>query len=396
MKDNPDSAALRSTADVSADLIAPITPQPHHACSVPIFQTSSFLFEQYEDMVAVFEGQSDSFVYSRGDNPTVVELEQLIARMEGVEAARGFASGMAAISAAVLPFVKSGDRIVAVENLYSDAFRLFECVLKKFGVRTDYVDGTDTQAVVDALPGASLVYLESPTSWSFTTQDLRAIGAAARHEGVISIIDNSWATPLFQRPAEFGIDLIIHAASKYLSGHSDTLAGLVAGPKALVDRINHEAYHYLGGKLSPFDAWLVLRGMRTLNLRMERHMNNGLELGEALQNMDEVTHVRHPAFADGPGNHCLSGYGGLFAFDLDDTIDIAKFANALRVIRIGVSWGGPESLIIPALAALNLSGDANVFRRFGTPAGSVRMATGLEGAGSLVADVQQAVEAGKR
>ncbi|NIZ12300.1 PLP-dependent transferase [Phaeobacter sp. HF9A] len=392
MKDHLSQSAKPTLEQMTAELVAPQLPLPHDASSVPIFQTSSFLFDRFEDMAAVFAGESDRYIYSRGNNPTVAELERLIARLEGVDAARGFASGMGAIAAAVLPFVQAGDRGVAVENLYSDAFRLFECVLKKFGVQTDYVDGTDTQAVVDALPGAKLIYLESPTSWSFTTQDLRAIGAAARAQGVISVIDNSWATPLYQRPAEFGIDLIVHAASKYLAGHSDTIAGLVAGPKALIDRINHDSYPYLGGKMSPFDAWLVLRGMRTLHLRMARHAQNGLALGRALSAHPAVTRVRHPAFEANPGNACLSGYGGLFAFDLDASVDIARFANALKVVRIGVSWGGAESLILPAQAALRLSGDANVFRRFDTPAGSVRISAGLEHSDTLVEDLRTAID----
>ena len=396
MKDQHIPPSAPASDQMTADLIAPHGAMPHDASSVPIFQTSSFLFECYEDMAAAFAGESDRYIYTRGNNPTVAELEGLIARMEGVEAARGFASGMAAIAAAVMPFVQAGDRLVAVENLYSDAFRLFECVLKKFGVTTEYVDGTDTQAMIDALPGAKLVYLESPTSWSFTTQDLRAIGAAAREQGVISVIDNSWATPLFQRPAEFGIDLIVHAASKYLAGHSDTIAGLVAGPKHLIGRINHEAYHYLGGKMSPFDAWLVLRGMRTLHLRMARHLQNGLALGRALSAHPAVTRVRHPAFEANPGNACLSGYGGLFAFDLDAGTDIARFTDALKVVKIGVSWGGPESLVIPAQAALGLPGAANVFQRFGTPAGSVRIAAGLECGDALVEDVLNAIEEGHK
>ena len=392
----PASPDFRPASDFTEMLLAPATAQPHHATSVPIFQTSSFLFERYEDMAAVFAGTSDRFIYTRGNNPTVAQLESLIARLEGTEAARGFASGMAAVAAAVMPFVQAGDRVVAVENLYSDAFRLFEVVLKKFGVTTTYVNGSDTDAVIAALPGAKLVYLESPTSWTFTLQDLPAIAQAARNLGVISVIDNSWATPLYQRPAEAGIDLIIHAASKYLCGHSDTIAGLVTGSKALMTRINHEAYHYLGGKMSPFDAWLVLRGMQTLNLRMARHMENGLALGRALSAHPLVTAVRHPGFHPHAGRAGLSGYGGLFAFDLDDSIDIPRFANALRVTKIGVSWGGPESLIIPAQAALGLSGSANSFQRFGVSARSVRFAAGLEEPGALVADVLNAMEEAKR
>ena len=385
-----------SQPELSEALLAPLAEQPHAATSVPIFQTASFLFERYEDLAAVFAGTSGRYIYSRGDNPTVAELESLIARLEGCEAARGFASGMAAISAAVIPFVKAGDRVVAVENLYSDAYRLFEVVLKKFGVTTEYVDGSDTEAVIAALPGAALIYLESPASWTFTLQDLPRIARVARAEGVISVIDNSWATPLYQRPAAHGIDLIIHAASKYLSGHSDTIAGLITGSAALIGRINREAYHYLGGKMSPFDAWLVLRGMRSLEVRMERHMENGLALGRALQAHPLVTRLRHPAFQDHPGRATFSGYGGLFAFDLDESVDVARFANALQLTKLGVSWGGAESLCVPGEAALGLAGASNSFRHFGVSPRSVRFAAGLEKSDALVEDVLNAIELGRR
>jgi cystathionine beta-lyase/cystathionine gamma-synthase len=243
------------------DLISPSRPVPHDASAPPIFQSSSFLFDSYAQIEEVFAGRSGRFIYSRGDNPTVCALEDLIARLEGAEAARGFSSGMAAICGAVLPFLKKGDRIVAVEHLYSDAFRLFETVLARFGVETHYVDGTDTQAMIDALPGARMVYLESPTSWTFRLQDLQAIAAEARRLGVTSVVDNSWATPLFQRPHELGVDLVVHAASKYLSGHSDTLGGLVTGSREMIQTIDHEATHLFGGRMSPMDAFLVLRGI---------------------------------------------------------------------------------------------------------------------------------------
>jgi cystathionine beta-lyase/cystathionine gamma-synthase len=205
-----------------ADLIRPATPHPYDASAMAIFQSSSFLFETYAQIADVFAGRSDRYIYSRGDNPTVCELEALITRLEGAEDARGFSSGMAAICGAVMPFVTSGDRIVAVKHLYSDAYRLFETTLARFGVETIYVDGSDTQAVIEALPGARLVYLESPTSWTFELQDLRAIAAEARRHGVISVVDNSWATPMYQNPLALGIDLVVHAASKYLSGDDRT------------------------------------------------------------------------------------------------------------------------------------------------------------------------------
>ncbi|SON56674.1 Methionine gamma-lyase [Hartmannibacter diazotrophicus] len=380
----------------SAGLLAPLAPMPHDAVSPPIFQTSLFTFERYSDLADVFAGRTQRYIYSRGDNPTVHELEALVAALEGAEAGRGFSSGTAAIAASIVPFVEAGDRIVAVENLYSDAFRFMEKILRKFGVIIDYVDGTDAGAVIEALPDAKIVYLESPTSMVFSVQDIGPIAEAAQKHGVISIIDNSWATPLYQKPISHGVDLVVHAASKYLGGHSDTVAGVVVGSKALVDRINHESYHYLGGKLSPFEAWLILRGMRTLPMRLERHMQAGLFLGEHLQNHPEVERVRHPAFVPHPGNATLSGYGGIFAFDVSDAIDVPRFVDSLHHIRIGVSWGGPESLVVPALAALELSPTTNSFRRFGVSPRTVRLAAGHEAPELLAADIDQALAAARK
>ncbi len=372
------------------DLISPSGPVPHDASAPPIFQSSSFLFDSYAQIEDVFAGRSDRFIYSRGDNPTVCELEDLIARLEGAEAARGFSSGMAAICGAVLPFLKKGDRIVAVEHLYSDAFRLFETVLARFGVETHYVDGTDTQAMIDALPGARLVYLESPTSWTFRLQDLQAIAAEARRLGVISVVDNSWATPLFQRPHELGVDLVVHAASKYLSGHSDTLGGLITGSREMIQTIDYEATHLFGGRMSPMDAFLVLRGMRTLDMRMARHMETGLVLARGLAKHPLVTAVHHPGLLAARPNG-LHGFGGLFAFDLAAGVDVPRFCDALRTIRIGVSWGGPESLIVPGQAACGLSGAANVFQRFGVSPRTIRLAAGLEPAELLMGDLLAAL-----
>ncbi len=373
------------------DLISPTRPIPHDASAPPIFQATSFLFDSYAQIADVFAGRSDRFIYSRGDNPTVCELEGLISRLEGTEAARGFSSGMAAICGAVLPFVRAGDRIVAVEHLYSDAYRLFETVLARFGVETTYVDGRDTEAMIGALPGARLVYLESPTSWTFQLQDIRAIADAARRHGVLSVIDNSWATPVFQLPARLGVDLIVHAASKYLSGHSDTLGGLVAGPRALIERVDHEATHLFGGRMAPMDAFLVLRGMRTLELRMRRHMESGLAIARMLSLHPAVTAVHHPALLDSRPEG-LTGFGGLFAFDLAGEVDVERFCDTLRRIRIGVSWGGPESLIVPGQAACGLAGAANSFRRFGVSPRTIRLTVGLEPADELAADLLGALE----
>jgi len=378
------------------DTLMPPRDDPFDAAVPPIYQTSLFLFDNYKELEDVFAGRSKKPIYSRGDNPTVRILERKIAEMEGAEEARAFSSGMGAIAAAVLAFVGPGDRIVTVRHVYSDAFRFFEKVLKRFGVTVDYIDGTDTEAMLAALPGARLAYLENPTSMVFELQDLTAIAEAARRHGVVTMVDNSWATPLYQNPIALGIDIVIHAASKYLGGQSDTVAGLVAGSKAHIDRINSEIYPYTGAKLAPFEAWLVLRNLETLPFRMRHHHEAGLEVASWLKAHADVTNVMHPALGEHPGKRTFSGFGGLFSFEVSDRIDIADFVDALRLIRIGVSWGGPESLVVPAKAALSISPETNVFARFGVSDRTIRLNVGLHAAKDVIADIEQALAAAKR
>lgn len=373
--------------------LLPVRDDPFDAAVPPIYQTSLFLFDSYKELEDVFAGRSKKPIYSRGDNPTVMLLERRIAEMEGAEEARAFASGMGAIAASVLAFVGPGDRIVTVRHVYSDAFRFFEKVLKRFGVIVDYVDGTDTEAMLAALPGAKLAYLENPTSMVFELQDLTAIAEAARRHGVITIVDNSWATPLYQNPLAVGIDLVIHAASKYLGGQSDTVAGLVAGSRELIAKINSEIYPYTGAKLAPFEAWLVLRNLETLPFRMRHHHEAGLEVANWLKSSSAVANVMHPAFADHAGKKTFSGFGGLFSFEVAENIDVATFVDALRLVRIGVSWGGPESLVVPAKAALSISPETNVFARFGVSERTIRLNVGLHDAKSVIADLEQALAA---
>src|SRR5690606_26956728 len=198
-------------------------------------------------------------------------------------------------------------------HLYPDTFRLFGTLLKRMGVEVTYVDGRDHEAVAKALPGAKLFYMESPTSWVMETHDVGALAALAKAEGVLTMIDNSWASPVFQRPLTLGVDLVVHSASKYLGGHSDVVAGVVAGSRELIGRIRAEAYAYLGGKLSPFDAWLLIRGMRTLPARMTAHQAAALAIARRLADSPLVETVRHPGLANAlpPG---LEGTSGLFSF----------------------------------------------------------------------------------
>lgn len=353
-----------------------------------IAQTSLFTFQSYAEMADTFAGNRSRNVYSRTTNPTVTLFEQKIAALEHADDAIGFPSGMAAISGAVLAFVQPGDRLVCVRHVYPDAYRFFETLLKKFGVSVEYVDGSDLRAVDAALPGAKLFYLESPTSWTMQALEVSALAALARRHGALSVIDNSWATPIFQRPVTLGVDLVLHSASKYIGGHSDTVAGVLAGRKDLISVVRRTICPYIGAKLGPFEAWLLLRGMRTLPVRVLTHEASALEIARRLSRHSRVTAVHHPKL-EAPLPAGLTGTTGLFSFEVDAGIDIPQFCDSLELFQLGVSWGGHESLVIPALIARAQAAGPNSALDFGVPARMIRLSIGLEGTESLWSDLEQ-------
>lgn len=362
----------------------------------PIYQTSLFTFKDFETMRRAFAGEGHGYIYSRVGNPTVHDFERRVAALEGGEAARGFASGMGAITATVLSIVQSGDRIVAVRHCYGDTYRFFEKMLPRFGIAVKYVDGSNLDEVRDALPGAKLLYLESPSSMVFELQDIATLAAAAKAQGVVTIMDNSWATPLFQKPLSHGVDLVLHSASKYLGGHSDTVAGVVAGSAGMIAKINELTHPFLGAKLAPHEAFLLVRGLRTLPLRLRRHMESALMLADRLRQHARVTKVHHPVYSNHPGRATLLGFSGLFSIEVDERIDVARFSDTLKVFRLGVSWGGHESLVVPVAASLAQTPGVNSFARFGVSPRAIRLHVGLEDAEVLWADLEQAFVASTR
>lgn len=378
--------------DLASLIVAHDGTNAFEAVVPPIVQTSLFTFETFDDMVATYRGERNRPVYSRGLNPTVRHFEEMLAKLEGGEDALGFGSGMAAISSTVITFVEPGDRIVAVKNLYPDAFRLFGTLLKRMKIEVTYVDGTDVDAVDKAMQGARLLYLESPTSWIMETHDVAALAAIAKKHGAVSVIDNSWASPIFQQPLSLGVDIVLHSASKYLGGHSDVVAGVVTGSKTLIDRIRGEALPYLGGKMSPFDAWLLIRGLRTLPIRMKAHEASGLEIARRLRLLDVVERVNHPGLANQlpPG---LTGTSGLFSFVFREGVDIPAFCDHLKLFKLGVSWGGHESLVVPGEVVLQQKAQPNSAHAFGMNPRSVRLHVGLEGTEVLWRDLETAIAA---
>jgi cystathionine beta-lyase/cystathionine gamma-synthase len=379
----------------AATLLAHDDNLPFDPVVPPIYQTSLFTFRSYKEIEEAFSGQTRRPVYSRGDNPTVMELERRIASLEGAEAARAFSSGMGAVSATVLALLQRGDRLLSARHIYGDTFRLFQRLLPKFGIEVEYVDATDAAAVDAQLPGARLLYLESPSSMVFELQDLPRLAARARAHGVITAVDGSWATPLFQQPVLHGIDLVLHSASKYIGGHSDTVAGVVSGSAALIGQINQNTYSMFGAKLSPFEAWLLLRGLRTLPLRLPRHEASALAIARELGKHPDVVRVFHPAFSNHPGKATLLGSTGLFSFEVDEAIDVPAFIDALRLFRIGVSWGGHESLVVPALATLRQTPDVNALSYFSVSPRLIRLHVGLEDPTALWFDLESALRSAR-
>jgi cystathionine beta-lyase len=363
------------------------------AVAPPIYETSLFTFPTFEAAQEAFRGAADAYIYTRGWNPTVRVAEEKIAALEGGEACKVFASGMAAVSSALLRFLQQGDHVVAVRSLYSVTYRFLREFAPRYGISHTLVDGRDLDEIVSAIrPNTKVLYLESPTSLLFELQDLRACAAVARERHVTTIVDNSWATPIFQRPIELGIDVVVHSASKYLSGHSDVVAGALIARQKIVDDIVHHEHAILGGNVGPFEAWLLARGLRTLPVRMPVHQAAASVVARFLESHPRVRAVHYPGLPSHPqyalGRGQMSGSSGLLSIELDADLEgVRAFTNALRVFAIGVSWGGYESLVLPIAVT-----DVEMEER-GYPLSLVRLYVGLEEPEALVDDLQDALRA---
>ena len=365
-----------------------------NAIAPPIVQTSNFAFKKVADLRKAFEDEMGGYLYSRGLNPTTDILRKKLAALDGAEDCLVFGSGAAAIFAGILANVKGGDHIVSVRSPYTWAQRMFDVILPRFGITTTYVDGRDTTNFEEALkPYTTFIYLESPNSWTYELQNLREVVALAQSKNITTMIDNSYCTPLFQRPIELGIDLSMQTATKYISGHSDTLGGVLSGSKHMMKRIFDSEYLNVGSGIAPFNAWLLLRGLRTLPARLEKITRTTNEVIRFLKSHAKIDKVIFPFDESFPqfelAKGQMSGACGLFTFTLKNgTIEsITKFCESLKHFFMAVSWGGHESLVLPKCAGI-LPQDfdaANVEHQY------IRMYTGLEDPAYLIADLEQAL-----
>ncbi len=377
-----------SEKDDIATRLAAVLPDAGGAVTPPIVQSSLFTFDSYQSFEDKMAGRSDANIYTRVENPTVAAFEGLMAEAEQGEAAVGFASGMAAISSTLLALIKPGDRIACVEHVYPDTYRFMERMLRPIGVQIDYYPPQQFQDDPDLLDGITLAYLESPGSLLFQTIDLRRVAEHARQHNVLTMIDNSWASPVFQRPLTLGIDIVLHSASKYISGHSDTVAGVVVSSHSHISRIRELTLPLLGAKLAPFEAFLLTRGLRTLHARMMQHQATANSFVDRLAAIPQVRKINSPGANDVPG---LMGRAGLMSVEFDDSVDIPKFADALQLFRLGVSWGGFESLLLPARVGLAQAAEKNSMQKFGVSPNLVRLNLGLEAVDDLWADFDTAL-----
>jgi cystathionine beta-lyase/cystathionine gamma-synthase len=357
----------------------------------PIFQTSNFAFRNVRELKEAIADEKNSYIYSRGNNPTVGILCKKLAALEDTEEALAFASGMAAISSALISFLKSGDHIVSVRNNYSWSNMIMTRLLPRFGVETTFVDGRDPANFLKAIrENTKVFYLESPNSMTFELQDIEAVASIAKKHGIITLIDNSYSSPLTQSPAAFGADIILHSASKYLGGHSDLVAGVVCGSKKNITRMFNNEYLGLGGIISPFNAWLMLRGLRTLPARIDRISSTTVKVIEYLENHPLIGEVLHPLSKNHPQHELavkqMLKPSGLFSVRLKE-VEPEKaelFVNSLRQFIIGVSWGGHESLVFPAI-----SFDQQRTKE-GYTGNLIRFYIGLDEPESLIEDLGQA------
>ncbi|MGJ8586168.1 MAG: PLP-dependent transferase [Marinosulfonomonas sp.] len=371
-----------------ATLMAAVLDDENGAIAPPIVQTSLFSFENYQAFEDRMAGRTLQPIYTRVQNPTVAAFEGFMAKAENGEEAVAFASGIAAITSSLMAFVKPGHSIACVEHVYPDTYKFMEQILRPFGVDVSYHSAQDFENNADLLDGVDLAYLESPSSIVFAPLNLPLVAKQAKAHGTLTLIDNSWASPVFQNPLDLGIDIVIHSASKYISGHSDTVAGVVVSNAENIGRIRDLTLPLFGAKLAPFEAFLLTRGLRTLNVRMMQHQSTANLFVDRFANVPQVRRVNSPGANSVPG---LTGRSGLLSIEFDDSVDIPKFADMLQHFRLGVSWGGFESLILPARVGLAQAGEKNSMQKFGVSPNLVRLNLGLEDAEDLWADFEIAL-----
>jgi methionine-gamma-lyase len=367
------------------------------ALSVPIYPASVFAFSDAEEASAIHNEEKPGYYYGRLGNPTQAALEAAMAQLENGEAALALASGMAAISGVILSLVKGGDHIVAPESGYPTTQNMLRHI-ERFGIETTFVDGSDAEAYRAAIrPNTRLFWIESPSNPLLFVTDLAAVAAIAKENGITTVADNTFATPFNQRPLELGIDGVVHSATKYLGGHSDLSAGVIVGGSDIVDTIRKTANKFYGGNIAPQVAWLVLRGIKTLALRMERHNENASAIANMLSQHGKVKATFYPGLKSHSGHAVATkqmspGFGGMIAFDVSSIEAGKTLCNSVRLCSLATSLGGVETILQHSASMTHAAVPPDERQRAGVTDGLIRLSVGIEDADELIADLEQALD----
>ena len=366
-----------------------------NAVAPPIMQTSNFKFNKVDELRSAFMDEMSTYLYSRGLNPTVDILRKKLAALDGAEDCLVFNNGAAAIFAGVLANVKAGDHIVSVSNPYTWVQRMFDIILPRFEIITTYVDGRDAANYFNATkPNTTFYYLETPNSWNMALQNIETITAFAKQKSIITLLDNTYCTPLYQNVIEMGIDLAMQTATKYIGGHSDTLGGVLSGSHKMIKRIFDSEYMNIGSGIQPFNAWLLIRGLRTLPTRLTQINATTKKVVEFVKHHPAVSSIIYPFDESFDQYHLakkqMKEAPGLFSFYVKakSRQQIVTFCESLQHIMMAVSWGGHESLLLPKCAGIQ----DQEFNEHNPDHQLMRMYVGLEDAAYIIADLQQAFQ----
>jgi methionine-gamma-lyase len=371
--------------------------QQFGSLATPLYQTSTFVFENAEQGAARFAGEQPGYIYTRLGNPTTREFEQRMAALEGMEDAAATATGMGAVAAATMAFLQQGDHLIASKAIYGCSFALFHHQFARYGIEVSFVDLTDATALRQALrPNTKMLFAETPINPNLVVLDLAMIAAFCQQHQLISVIDNTFLTPLLQQPAQFGIDIIVHSATKYLNGHGDVVAGVIVSNAERINTIKLTTLKDMGATMSPHDAWLIIRGMKTLSVRMQRHCENAQRVAEFLQGHPAVAAVYYPGLPTHPGYQFLGrqmrGAGGVLAFEINGSLDDGRFfINQCQLLSIAVSLGDAESLIQHPASMTHSPYTAEQRQEAGISDGLIRVSVGLEHVEDIIADLAQAL-----
>ncbi len=368
--------------------------------STPIYQTSTFFFRGTGEAGEVQEGEKEGFIYTRIGNPTVKAFEDKMTLLEGGEAAVAFSSGMAAVSSVFLEMLKPGDEIISSSRIYGGSKKFFEKILGNLDCPVKhFVPYENLRKTIPALitPRTKLIFFETPSNPELSIVDIRLISDLARKHRLFSIIDNTFATPYLQRPLELGIDCVLHSATKYIGGHGDAIGGVVISSKDFISRLRANTLPNLGACLSPFNAWLFLRGLKTLHIRMEHHCKTAGKVAEFLQRHKKVKEALYAGLRNHPGHDIakrqMSGFGGVVSVRFQNGMACRRFINRLRLCRIGVSLGDAATLVVhPASLFAPKMTDAGC-RKIGLDPTLIRISTGLEDPEDIIADLKDALSA---